>query len=570
MQIGCPTRPETNRTPHGPKKHGVWVAVATAWLAIVGLTILASTIYGVVHFYSPVPFSDQWGGYLGFIHKLQLGQTSAWWEQHMEHRIVFSRVLFWIDANLFGGDNAFLLAIGLILQMATAALFVWQARKSRTPVPTLAVIGITSAFLFSWVQQENFTWGFQSQFLSVYLFSFAAFAAFSGNVGDRSAPWAGQAVAALLAILATLSMGNGVFGFAILFFQSVILRRSWREAVVPLVIGGIVATIYFTGYHKPGLDAPHLPLSSAIERIPLFFVVFMGCVGFAKGYSFFGAIFCGFVSLAIATYFTVMLYVKRSITPYRSFLIAGYAFVVLSGIAASLGRYPMGLAQAVVSRYDTPMYLSWVCLILLALDVCSRARWLILIAAALLATWIAPYQQGVNGSTQGLFDRDIAVLTMKIGVDRPETTGAIYPPAGRGQLLEYARYAADTKFGPYASGWLHDAGVVKFSSAQVDNTLCSGYFDTIEKDSNGPVATGWVSTKRNRSAPVLILLVDSADRTVGYGISGSSRPDVKRLMGARGDTGWKAFAARDSAPTAAYAYETGRFCKIPGVPRSGG
>ncbi|WP_031362317.1 hypothetical protein [Caballeronia sordidicola] len=540
------------------------LSIVTAWLLIVGIAVFCTTIHGIVNHYSPIPFSDQWDGYLGFVHQLRLGHRSAWWEQHNEHRLVLARILFWIDAYIFGGRNIFLLIAGMSIQFFTLLLFVKQAQKGRTPVPRLAIVGIALSFLFSWIQQENFVWGFQSQFLMVYLFALCAFATFGLGIADTRPRWHGTYGASALAVLATLSMGNGIFVFAILCFQSLIMRRPWRELAVLLVSGGIVATIYFHGFQRLDQGFPSVEPHTALRLIPHFFLVFMGSAAFAAERDITVGTIFGLLSLAAMTYLAVSLYVQRAITPYRGFLIAGYALVVMSAIAATLGRYPMGIGQATVSRYDTPMLISLTCLILLGLDTIKNIKWrgIALLGAAILATWIASFQRIASIDTPELFQRNLAVLSMKIGLHRPDLTASIYPPQGWPYISQEAKYAEDVHFGPYASGWLHDAGHVRFSPSQVDNSVCRGYFDDLKHDPAGTIATGWVVTKHQRTDPVLILLVDNKDQTVGYGVSGMPRPDVKHALRTSVNAGWTSFALADTEPVAAYAYTNATFCKM--------
>lgn len=544
------------------RSDGVANALLGAWLALTGLVVFVTTIFGVVHYFSPIPFSDQWIGYVGFVHTLDDGNRSIWWAQHMEHRIVFSRLLFWLDANLFGGRNVFLFIAAIILQALTATLFVVSASRGRRVGSLVAIAGIVLAFLFSWVQSENFTWAFQSQFFAVYLFALSALAAFSFGAGNDRSRFAGLSCALLFAILATLSMGNGLAVFAVMCFQSLLLRRPRKELIVPIVAGALVSALYFTGYQKPDIGLPHVAPADMIRLAPHFFLSFMGSATYFLKQSFTTSALFGLASLIAMAYMTVRLYLERSITPYRSFLIAGYAFVVITALAATSGRYAMGMPQAVVSRYATPMFVSWVCLFLLAIDSARNngLRRSVLICSAVAATWTATYQKNVDNDTSELFQRDLAVLSMKIGIDRPDLVQSIFFPRLRPYLLGEAQYAADTNFGPYASGWLHDAGLVKFDPAKVVPG-CQGSLDRIDSAPTSLTISGWAQTPHKRDE--LIVLTDASGATIGYGVTGQARPDVERAMlGAGANTGWIGFAKRTTGPVSAYAYTRGAFCKL--------
>jgi hypothetical protein len=68
------------------------------FLPLVGFLFFGSTVIGAIRNYSPVPFWDMWDGYIGFYERISNGHWEAWWERHMEHRLVFSRVFFWLES----------------------------------------------------------------------------------------------------------------------------------------------------------------------------------------------------------------------------------------------------------------------------------------------------------------------------------------------------------------------------------------------------------------------------------------------------------------------------------------
>ena len=66
-------------------------------------------IFGGAYLYSPIPYWDMWGGYLDFFLRVNNGDYGVWWSQHNEHRIILSRLLFWLDLKWFGGVSIFLI-----------------------------------------------------------------------------------------------------------------------------------------------------------------------------------------------------------------------------------------------------------------------------------------------------------------------------------------------------------------------------------------------------------------------------------------------------------------------------
>src|SRR5687767_513075 len=95
--------------------------IARLLLLACPVAFLALALVGGTRHYSPVPFWDMWDSYLGFFGSTRDGGFGVWWAQHNEHRIVFSKVLFWLDlAVVRRGSTPFLIACNFLLAAATA------------------------------------------------------------------------------------------------------------------------------------------------------------------------------------------------------------------------------------------------------------------------------------------------------------------------------------------------------------------------------------------------------------------------------------------------------------------
>ena len=546
------------------------------WASLLAALIVATSIYGGYHFFSPIPYGDQWDGELGFFKDLTEGNYAVFWAQHMEHRIVFSRVLFWLDIVLFGGRNVFTIVANYVLLFAVA-LVLWREYRSghKESHPPLLVVGLILGFLLLWVQAENIKWGFQSQCIAVYLFALMAFAQFSRS-DNRPLR---ISLAMLFCVASTLSMGNGVVAFGVMAIQGVLQRRPIRESLIVAAGGALCALIYFHGYYKPIL--PIDPAAAHISLIRLkFFAAFMGNPTFFAWNTIaamissnamdwgtwslkISALF-GIASLAVATVVTVRLFAKAQLTPYRSFLIASYGLVVASAMGASNSRWMLGLGASVSGRYTTPVVISFAVLALLVLDVVTtrRTRLLASVAPLALLTFTALYQSQAFEDNAYLYKWKLAVLGQKIGLDHPEYDATIYPASMHDWFVANANFAANYEIGLYGRGWLRDAGVVKFDAARVDQSFCLGHLDATSTDKGVIHASGWATTAGRET--LLIVLTDAEGKTIGYGVSGERRLDVsKAVKMASQDAGWTGFANATEGPISAYVYQHGRFCKLP-------
>lgn len=132
--------------------------------ALAALYALLAVVGGILTF-SPVPFWDMWDGGLGFYVR-QMTDVSQWWAQHNEHRIVLSRILFFLDYRYFDSNGAVLVVINYLLACSTFGLLAWCALQRdasrRRDGRMIAAFILCCALL--WTQSNNLTWAFQSQF----------------------------------------------------------------------------------------------------------------------------------------------------------------------------------------------------------------------------------------------------------------------------------------------------------------------------------------------------------------------------------------------------------------------
>lgn len=531
--------------------HTAAYRMVTAAAVLIGAFIVATSLYGVVRFFSPIPFWDQWPGYIGMYSIIRDGHWSYLWAQHNEHRIVFSRLLFLADIEFFGGMNIFTVFANSALLTLTG-LVIWREGKG----DRIWRAAITAALLFLWTQHENMTWGFESQCIAVYMFGFMAFAQLSREDSRKR-----LALAFLFCTLSTITMGNGFAAFFVGAVQLFIERRPVKESVIMAVGGVLAAAVYFWGYTPYVL--PPDPGALQIKYAQLkYFAIFMGNPFFFLPWSnllITGLLGASLFFVAVAA--VLYLFATRRVTPYRAFLIGCYGFVLVSAIAATHSRWMLGLASATSSRYTTPTLMGYVVLALLLFDMAKSTRWrtvaMLVPTAAILI--LSGAQAAVKYDNGQLFKWKLAVLAHKIGIEHRELDAMIAPNTEF--FLGQADAANAYQIGPWAKGWLHDAGIVQFDPSRVDPTVCRGSFDTLSRDSVAWQASGWVEPLRYANGDVLVLLTQ-ANQTVGYAVSGQERKDVAEVMpGAPKDTGWTGFSKAGSG-IEAYAYVGGKFCRL--------
>ena len=103
------------------------------WLSwavlLTGIGSGIASAYLVVTTYSPVPHWDEWA----LFYDLANGVKSlGWlWQQHNEHRILTTRLLFLLDVELFHGTQIFLLAAIFLTQLLQVGLLELELAQTR-------------------------------------------------------------------------------------------------------------------------------------------------------------------------------------------------------------------------------------------------------------------------------------------------------------------------------------------------------------------------------------------------------------------------------------------------------
>lgn len=341
-----------------------------AWM--LALWTLLTTIAATVMAYSALPYEDEWDTWLGY---LRHGYSLGWFfALHNDHRIAAPRVLFAIDHVAFGGQRWFLLVSSFVLQ-GLLALLLWRLAKpaaARDRHQNRVLGAAIVCCLFSAQQALNFYWGFQVQFFMVYAAGAAALFALLRSAAAASAPRraAWFAGSLLLAAICTYSMANGVLIWPILLLVAVWLKVPWPGLALAAAGSVLLPSIYFHGWHASTLDA-----TAPLGRIAIFALANLGAplvpllslLGAGSGLSVLATALAGAALLAGTAGAWISLWRNRGrFSRERAILLHFALFVAAASFAIASGRSHLPLDAAFRSRYITPPYIFWVCLLILA------------------------------------------------------------------------------------------------------------------------------------------------------------------------------------------------------------
>jgi hypothetical protein len=327
-----------------------WLLIAAPPL-LIGLLIFRDGV--------DIPFWDEWDGTAPLFEKMAAGTLgfADFFAQHNEHRILFSRLIFFglgrlthwnVRAELF-----------VIWFLALVCLFIiWQmTRRSSRKDSSFWLLFSASVLLFSPLSIENFLWGFQIGFL----LPLACVTACIWVATYAPHPF-NFVLAIMLCTICTFSIASDVTSWLLITpllslaqVRSTSSRKWWAIWVFTFLFE---VCAYFYGYEKP---ARHPPVWQALNHpIPAgeYILLFLGSP-FTFGTNLpslpLGVGMGGLIVLLLLIC-AVYIWSKRSD---RNFLAETLPWLMLAMVAVSvavltmIGRSGFGPGQARVSRYVT-------------------------------------------------------------------------------------------------------------------------------------------------------------------------------------------------------------------------
>lgn len=324
--------------------------------------------------FTPVPIWDMWIALEFYVDVHRGVGWQAWWRLLNEHRLVLAKALFWMEYAWFGGQQVFLIAFNYVLAGCSTAVLAAFFRSRLPGLPrrsqTIAVT-LLALWLFSWVQKENLTWAFQSQFFLAQLLPLAGFYCLYRTAGLHSPPgWFLAACA--LGVLSIGTMINGVMALPMMVLYALIVRLGWKRTAVLTLLATACVAVYMADYVSPQGHGGGL-LATLRER-PL------GMVAYALLYL--GSPFQHLTQQLVPSWMLVgqafgVLFVLLALAPLLRALraprehcleLALLTFVAYVGgiaFATSGGRLQFGMESALSSRYTTPTLMAWAALAIL-------------------------------------------------------------------------------------------------------------------------------------------------------------------------------------------------------------
>jgi len=519
----------------------LWLSAAFFFVAV---------LIGAASHYTPIPLHDMWNGYLDFNMRVDDGELIAWWEPHNEHRIVLSRILFWVDMHLFEGQVAFLIAANVFFLLSIVAVSLWLLHRSVSQKVYSVTAPFIACWLLFWSQQENLTWGFQSQFFMAYLFPLLAFLLFSRFVESRRNVFLLGAF--ICGIASAFSMANGILALPLLVLLALLARCSWRVVGLSIFIACVVNSAYFYNYHAP---EGHGSLLDTLASQPTEFIKYILYYLGAPFYHMFyyapalGRVFAltsGLLFVIASVYLSWRVIFSRPVTPTMLALVCFLIYLGATVFGTAGGRALFGASQAFSLRYSTPALMGWVVLVVLFISTRSVAKVSVLGRGVLvgLVVLMTPFQlKALFVDKSESYARNVAVAALAWQVRDEAQISYVFPFAD--WALAMANKASERQESifslPELASQSRPTSPLPLDNAVFSNR-CSGYVDQLipaPAMQQSYKVTGWIG---NPAPQKFNTVYDHNGAVVGSVATGGLRPDVANSvdvnLGLSGFTGY--------------------------------
>jgi hypothetical protein len=516
-------------------------------LGMFAIVMVGLAIAGGVRAYTPVPFWDMWDGYLNFYIDARRGDLSAWWRQQNEHRIVLAHMLFWLDLAWFGGSTCFLIVVNYLLVASGAMLFYRILRELAGPGVSrnvVAMVGLLmTGWLFSWMQHENLTWAFQSQFMLAQLLPLCAFYCFHKSLG-QSRRRAYFGLASLLGVASAGTMANGVLVLPLLVLFALIARQRPLRVLVLVGLAGLTLYLYFHTYLSPPNPGS---LGRALKEDPLGLMAYvLRYLGSPFFYLADSSLHANTIALLAGGVFTVSA-IHRTWTvlrgPRDSLKLVLLIFILYLGgtaLGTAGGRMYLEPGAVFSSRYTTPSLMAWAALLLLyASSIFTNRgvpfrRWAIP-ALVLCVSLLHMQSKALMSASDRVYQGKLAGLALAMGVHDPAQVKHIYPSMPH--ALAIADLAAAQKLSIFGMApWLTARQSLGKSSQVSALPLCRGSLDNAEPtigEHRFIKVRGWLFDARLRKTPGALRFLTIGGTIIGYAITGERREDVAQVVDRR-------------------------------------
>jgi hypothetical protein len=505
-------------------------------LSILQLVLL---LRRVLSDYSGVLYWDEWDARLTMDVPFGELNWNLLWQQHNEHRIVLSKILFFLDFRFFNGSNIPLIFLNFVFVAMTVLVMHKTVGLGADRAPKnsrIALIYIFTLFSFSVLQIENYSWGFQTQFFLSVLIPLTSFLFYLKFTTKNQNRYLVLSYFCALASLGTMASGN--FSIIVILLTSLYLRRQVREVATHALVAFFLLSLYTYEYESSNAS----PLATFIQHpefvanyVLTYFTSPINQLTYFKIPTIISIFTLGVFLSSLRRVFLNMKY--RDISILNSIGIMIFLYTFLIALVSAGGRYYFGVGQASASRYTTISLLGWFGAILVLANKNVKSKevqkftWVKL--AIVLTFAFLPFQIiNSNAMNDVKSHRNLASIALLHSIQDDSISIALYPSGQR--VAELSNSLIENKKSIFTWGFqeTHNPKGLSLSNS-IDRPNCIGFVDSIRISSSGKgfIVVGWVAAEAGDDAHLNLLATNEMGNVVGAGISGFTRDDVAQQLG---------------------------------------
>jgi len=320
----------------------------------------------LIRYSANIPFWDEWE-LISILDKINNGTLTFYdlWIQHNEHRIFFPKIIMLTLAIITNWNVYFELAVNVILGILIFCAVLISIKKTTEITAPKMLIIFSSFLIFSFIQWENWIWGWQIQiFLNILMVFISLLSFHLHNI-------AGYFTSIISGFIATFSFANGILVWPILILMLVIHPLIDKEAKVKRiaffsVVFLINVLLFYYDYHIPESNSSiFYSFSHPLEFIG-YILAYLGSP--LAGFEGIFTIVFGGVGLVIYLVIAYHVITNKSVrTEGMIFWLSASLYPIFSAMISALGRVVFGYEQALASRYTTISIVFWLSLTILVI-----------------------------------------------------------------------------------------------------------------------------------------------------------------------------------------------------------
>jgi len=336
----------------------------------VPLFFLITSVIGGLNYYSPVPVQDYWDQSINFYNEILDGNYSIWFSLHNEHRIVITRLLYYLVHKFIPDHEYFLTVINYFLFLLLYYLIIKFGFVGNYFQNTKLNIKLYFAsFIFSagffWSQKLNFFFEVQSQVILSFILPLISFYFLDCYLRDNKLK--NILLSVLIAVFSSFTIVSGILTLPIIALFLLFLRSTNPYIFFIITIFIINIFVYFSGYSSQNHSSIIINLVDYHVNIFDFFISLLG-----NPFSFLlvKSLFYQYISKLIGLFYIYLIFRKirsfsKNSKSTNTIFICFSFYLIGVAILTSIGRVHMGVQEAFSGRYSSAIILLWISLILI-------------------------------------------------------------------------------------------------------------------------------------------------------------------------------------------------------------